>query len=136
MRILICFVVIGFVGWFVPAVRACGCGYVDASSRCPGCTSTPGSVGCSCNTSTGNCQDMFGNPPTAYVLCKWDTWMWTQDDEGDVICAELKACYVTKVCQVRFPGLPCNDFNGCSIPPAVEVQNWRYYVYDDDCIDH
>ncbi len=135
MRLIACAALVGLLGLSDTVVLAGGCGNVDASSKCPGCTSAPGSYGCACNGSTGNCQDAFGHPPTAYVFCKWNTWTWTADEDGDLICADLKVCYQTSVCQRAFPSDPrYHELNSCSVF-ATEVMEYRYYVYDTHCFD-
>lgn len=109
MRLIACAALVGLLGLSDTVVLACGCGNVDASSKCPGCTSAPGSYGCACNGSTGNCQDAFGHPPTAFRFCEWNNWTWTFDEGGTLICAEEEICSTTKLCRPQNPAQPCTS---------------------------
>jgi hypothetical protein len=91
------------------------CGYVH-EVRCPWCVSQAGTYGCRCNEVSGDCVHEYGGPPTAVIICEWDTWTYTYDYDGYYLDLALALCKTVKICDKTWPFMDCDDWaNPCKV---------------------
>lgn len=109
---------------------ACGCGFLQATSKCPGCSIVVGDNTCNC--CSGTCKGAGCFPFVSSVDCKSEVWDWDPDEDGFWICQEQRICSITKHCDPSPMGIPCNSVNKCSTYLS-NTTRWVYFVFLTDC---